>query len=108
MEQNITEAYRRGYIQGYSVGYEDGKEGRTGIVMNSDDVAELPIGAMGLSTRAYNCLFFAGCRFVSDVVRLRGAQILQMRNLGKVTAAEIAGALENLGIRGTDWDLYLR
>ena len=92
----------------YKQTIQDAKEGKSGIVLESDAVAELPIGAMGLSTRAYNCLFFAGCRFVSDVVRLRGEQILQMRNLGKVTAAEIAGALENLGIRGTDWDLYLR
>ena len=102
------EAYRKGYLQGYRAGYQDAKEGKSGIVLESDAVEELPIGAMGLSTRAYNCLFFAGCRFVSDVVRLRGAQILQMRNLGKVTAAEVAETLENLGIRGTDWDLYLR
>ena len=87
LEQNITEAYRRGYIQGYCAGYEDGKEGRTGIVMDSDDAAELPIGAMGVSARAYHCLHRFGCRFVSDVVRLREAQILQMRNMGKVTAA---------------------
>jgi hypothetical protein len=75
LEQNITEAYRRGYIQGCCAGYEDGKEGRTGIVMDSEDVAELPIVAMGLSTRAYHCLHRFGCRFVSDVVRLRGEQI---------------------------------
>ena len=107
LEQNTREAYRRGYLQGYRAGYQDAKEGKSGIVMDSDDAAELPIGAMGLSTRAYNCLFFAGCRFVSDVVKLRDLQILQMRNLGKVTAREIAGVLENLGIRGTDWEAYL-
>ena len=107
LEQNTRETYRRGYRQGYRAGYQDAKEGKSGIVMDSDAVAELPIGAMGLSTRAYNCLHRFGCRFVSDVVKLSNLQILQMRNLGKVTAREIAGALENLGIRGTDWEAYL-
>ena len=101
------EAYRKGYLQGYRAGYQDAKEGKSGIVMDSDAVAELPLGAMGLSTRAYNCLFFAGCRFASDAAGLSGSQILQMRNLGKVTAGEIARALEKLGIHGTDWEAYL-
>jgi DNA-directed RNA polymerase alpha subunit len=100
------EAYRKGYLQGYRAGYQDAKEGKSGIVMDSDAVAEIPIGAMGLSTRAYNCLFFAGCRYASDVAGLSGSQILQMRNLGKVTAKEIAGVLEKLGIRGTDGEAY--
>ena len=106
-ELKELEAYRKGYLQGYRMGYQDGKTGKSGIVMESDDMAELPIGAIGLSTRAYNCLFFAGCRIVRDIAGLNETQIFQMRNLGKVTAAEIAAALHSLGIRGTDWEIYL-
>ena len=101
------EAYRRGYFQGYQAGYADGKEEKSEMAMVSDDVAGLPIEVIGLSTRAYNCLHRSGCRFVSDVIRLSETQILQMRNLGKVTAREIAGVLENLGIHGTHWATYL-
>lgn len=101
------EAYRKGYLQGYRAGYQDAKEGKSGIVLESDAVAELPIGVMGLSTRAYNCLHRFGCRFASDVASLSQMQILQMRNLGKITAGEIAGVLEDLGIHGTHWETYL-
>ena len=99
--------YRKGYLQGYRAGYQDAKEGKSEIAIVSADVAGLPIGAMGLSTRAYNCLHRFGCRFASDVASLSQIQILQMRNLGKITAGEIAGVLEDLAIHGTHWETYL-
>ena len=101
------EAYHRGFLQGYAVGYEDAMAGREQVSFSSDEAAKIPVEMMGLSNRAYNCLHRCGCCCVADVAGLSETQIFQMRNLGKVTAREIAGVLEDLGIHGTHWEPYL-
>ena len=101
------EAYRKGYLLGYRAGYQDGKSGKNRIVFEMDSVATYPIEVLGLSTRAYNCLRIAGCRYAADVAKLEEGRIRRMRNLGKLTAAEIAQTLIRFGIHGTEWEYYL-
>ena len=105
-QENIDrEAYHRGFLIGYQAGFRDGLRKQS-----SPDFGQLstvPIEALGLSTRAYHCLYFSGCRIVADVIQLREPDIQQMRNLGKKTASEIAHTLSVLGLRGSQWDLFL-
>ena len=50
---------------------------------------DTPLDALGLSTRAYNCLRRAGLRTVAEVAALSDEQLLGIRNLGVLTLAEI-------------------
>jgi len=105
------EACRRAYVLGYRAGYQDGRSGSADITRTYGDaegVLSEPIEAMKLSTHAYNCLLRAGCRYVGDVVNLPESQIIRIRNMGKVTAAEIRKALKEYGITDTDWDFAWR
>lgn len=98
------------YYKGYIAGYRDGvKAARDGVCTEflNDGVTWLPVLAMELSTRAYNCLIHAGCVYVLDVVMLSPKQIATMRNLGKVSAAEIAHWLDAHGICYSVWSQYL-
>ena len=101
------DACRKAYLLGYRAGYQDGKSGIDWIVYDTDTVAADPIETMGLSTRGFYCLRAAGCRYVGDVAKLEEGRIRRMRNLGKVTAREIARVINKLGIHGTAWEIYL-
>jgi len=104
---NPNDAYRKGYLIGYREGYQDGICGKPNISYEINNDINFPIEALGLSTRAFNCLYCSGCRYIADVVRMDKKNILRIRNLGKITAAEIAHALINCGITGTDWEFFL-
>ena len=101
---DMTDECRKAYILGYRAGYQDGIMGKEKEVVKTPPD---PIEILELSTRAYNCLYHAGLRHISDVAALQEQKIIQMRNLGKVTANEIALALHKHGIYGTEWDLFL-
>ena len=105
--QEEKDSYKKGYLMGYAAGYADGKSGEEKIKTAVQTVREIPLVCMGLSTRAYNCLSAQGCQCAGDVAELKTSRILQIRSLGKVTAGEIALALEKLEIHGTDWEAYL-
>lgn len=98
------EAYQKGFLLGYQAGYRDclRKQDQT---LNFEN--DIPLEALGLSTRAYHCLYHFGCRTRKDVVSLKESEIQKMRNLGKKSAAEIAATLESCGISGTPWELFL-
>ena len=49
----------------------------------------------------------ARCKRNGDVVRLTDESISTMRQLGKVTASEIAQAIKVLGIEHTAWEKYI-
>ena len=102
--------YDKGYSAGYQAGYQDGTTdaacGRTRPVA-SDEILNLPIEQLGLSTRAYNCMVAAQCRRIGDVARLTEEQIATMKRLGRISANEIALALHAQGIKRTAWDNYL-
>ena len=102
--------YGKGYSAGYKEGYKDGlTDGAQGIVRSpaSQEVLNRMIESLNLSVRAFNCLKAAGCKRVGDVVRLTDEEISTMRQLGKVSAGEIALALNTMDIRHTAWEKYL-
>ena len=67
----------------------------------------LPVKAMGLSSRVSNCLINSGCTHVCDVIRLSSSQIMRMRNLGSKTASEIAQWVIEHGILSSAWSEYI-
>ena len=110
MKRIVTSEYNRGYSVGYSEGYSDGKvDGAAGITKPyaSDEVLNRPIESLNLSTRARGCLRLTQCKRIGDVVRLTDEAISTMRQLGKVSANEIAQAMKALGIERSAWDRYL-
>ena len=110
MKRVATSEYNRGYSVGYSEGYSDGKvDGAAGITKPyaSDEVLNRPVESLNLSTRARSCLRLAQCKRIGDVVRLTDETISTMRQLGKVSANEIALAIKALHIEHSAWDRYL-
>lgn len=102
--------YSKGYSAGYNEGYQDGlADGAQGITRSpaAQEVLNRPIESLNLSVRAYNCLKAANCKRIGDVVRLTEEQISTMRQLGKISADEIAQALRSLEIPHTAWEKYL-
>ena len=97
------EAYHKGFLLGYQAGYRDCLRKQEQL---PDFKEEVPLEALGLSTRAFHSLYFFGCRSINDVVRLKEEEIRKMRNLGSKSAAEIAAALDACGISGTPWELF--
>ncbi len=98
------ESYQKGYARGYRAGATDALSGK---IAGAQETLALPLEALGLSTRARNCLTFQGCETVGDVAALPEQTILRMRNLGRKTAGEIALALRALCLPLTDWDPFL-
>ena len=110
MKRIATSEYNRGYSVGYSEGYSDGKvDGAAGITKSyaSDEVLNRPIESLNLSTRAHSCLRMAQCKRIGDVVRLTDDTISTMRQLGKVSANEIAQAIKAVNIQHSAWNKYL-
>ena len=100
----MNDQCRKAYLLGYRAGYQDGLDQK---IRGAETIPADPIEILSLSTRACNCLRFAGLRYVSEVAALPAEKIYKMRNLGEVTANEIALALHKYGICGTDWELFL-
>lgn len=101
------EMIRRAYILGYRTGYEDGLQqsvDASRTAYNDESFLNIPIEAMRLTTRAYNCLVRNGFRYVGDVAKASAEQIRFMHNMGKTTETEITQALKRLGITDTDWE----
>lgn len=103
--ENQKEFYKA-YIAGYRDGIKDATNGSNRNMIH-DNLGNLPIRAMGLSTRAYHCLSYAGCKYIKDVAALSEYTIATMRRLGSKTAAEIARWLDSNGICYTAWSAYL-
>ena len=103
--------YSKGFSEGYRTGYEDGqKDVALGVKREyaSAEVLNQPIESLNLSVRARNCLIAAKCKRVGDVVRLSAEEIATMKQLGKVSANEIAQAIKQHGIQYTAWEKYLQ
>lgn len=98
--------YKKGYAAGYWAGVQDALSG-TVTDWRSSDIRKLPIQAMGISSRACNCLMFSGCTHVEDLFSLSGCDIARMRNVGRKTASEIAKWLTEQGILDTAWSEFL-
>ena len=106
MDKFQNDVYRKGYITGYRDGLRDAAAGKT-LEVAVSNIGNLPIQAMGLSTRARNCLSNAGCVYVADVAKLSNKVIAVMRNMGPKTASEIAHWLDKHGMCLTAWADYL-
>ena len=103
--------YNKGFTEGYRSGYEDGqKDAALGGQREyaSAEILNQPIESLNLSVRARNCLIAAKCKRVGDVVRLSAEEIATMRQLGKISANEIAQAIKRHGIQHTAWEKYLQ
>ena len=110
MSHRVQEAQRKGYHEGYNAGYKNGVyDTQHGVTLTSQDNEQfrLPIECMAISTRARSCLMCAHLYTIGDVASVSGDRIRTMRNLGKVTAAEIAKALQEMGIHHTEWEPYI-
>ena len=97
------------YVKGYLAGYWDGvRDSAVGCIAQwqENDIARLPVQAMGLSTRACNCLVHSGLTYVKDVVALNEDEIMRIRNLGPKTAPEIADWMVGHGILNSAWLKY--
>ncbi len=97
------QAFEDGYRKGYRDGLADGKSGKKKPL----ELMQLPVEALGLSSRPLNCLRLCGCKRISDVVVLSEEDIRQIRSLGKIGADEIARSLHEHKIYPTDWDEFL-
>lgn len=106
MEKPQDSQYCKGYIAGYQAGVRDAVSGKN-TPIHENDVASYPIQAMGLSTRAINCLSQTGCTYVSDVAALSDHTISTLRNMGVKTASEIAQWLYAQGILCGAWVKFL-
>lgn len=106
MNMSKDHLYRVGYIAGYWDGVKDAVSGKVND-WQASDTASLPIKAMDISPRAYNCLVMCGCVQVKDVAALSSEEIMRMRNLGSKTAFEIAHWLTMQGILSSAWSEYI-
>lgn len=102
--------YNRGYTEGHRAGYADGVEdGRRGVTreLGPEHILNMPMEHLNLTMRSRNCLIAKNCKTIGDVARMSEDQIRIIRNFGKKSAAEVAQKLLEVGIKNTDWDLYL-
>ena len=106
LENKIDSQYYKAYIAGYRDGIADAYRG-TVKSHNANDPTNIPVTALGLSTRACNCLAQAHCQTVADVLSLEEYAVQTMRNLGRKTAAEIALRLAEHHCLNSVWALYL-
>ena len=102
MDKKDTGSYAKGYRLGYLDGYRDGAGQECPL-----EIPDLPLEYLGLSARARNSLTQAGMTRIRDVASANRTRIRYMRQLGPKSADEVARALQAMGIRGTDWDLFL-
>ena len=106
MENKRDDPYYKGYIAGYLDGVRDGVSGKNAAKVE-EDLLELLIEAMQLSTRVYHALSWAKCEYIADVVALSEDEIRRIRGIEAKTAREIACWLLDRGICYTHWTAYL-
>ena len=106
MEMKTENQYYKGFVAGYREGI---KAAASGKIPNPEEftVLDLPVKAVGFSTRACNGLEKAGCTYIGDVVNLSEHTITTMRKVGVTTAKEIAHWLDDHGICYSAWSMYL-
>lgn len=110
LKQKTVDEYNKGYNLGYRAGYQNGIEDtRSGIVQQDapDDILNLPIEVMNLTTRVYNSIHRAGFRRIHEIAVLGEMDIWKIKNLGRKGANEIARKLLEYGIKYTAWNRYL-
>lgn len=105
-DESHKAGYEKGYEEGYKTGMEDAANGKTyrGVTAK---ITALPIDALKLSIRAYNCLLRLGCKTIGDCMVLKKEQILNVRNFGVKSRNEIALTLQKFDVLDTVWDEFV-
>ena len=106
MDMSKDANYTKGSIAGYKDGVKDAVAGKF-TDWSALELADLPVHAMAISTRAKNCLIYSGNTSVGDVLTLKSEDIMKMRNLGRKTASEIAKWLISNGFAYSAWSEYV-
>ena len=108
LKKKVDEAKKKGFAQGYQVGYMDGIKAHENSSAEQETVSVInyPIESMVLSTRVCNALRESGCRTVRDVASLSIQKIRMIRNLGKIGVHEVLSVLHSYGLIHTEWELY--
>ncbi len=90
---------------GYELQGEGGLDGEETVAVQAGPSSEelqkkldLPISALDLSVRAYNCLEAENIRTLHDLVSRSEEEMLKVRNFGKTSLVEIKQKLENFGL----------
>lgn len=81
---------------------EDVKTGKAISKLTKEEVTNIynmPIEELGLSVRAYNCLWRVGIRDLGNLLELRLEELMRIRNLGVKTADEIIHTIESRGYK---------
>lgn len=97
--------FEQGYQQGYKNGWADGTAGRLSAEAPcaSDELGALgtadgiSIEELGLSARAFNCLWRGGIRTVGQLAKQRYRDLMSLRNFGELTRKEIVETMKKLG-----------
>lgn len=105
-KEEFKSGYDKGYDKGYKNGMEDAAKGKTFKGVSAETTA-IDINDLELSVRAYNSLLRMGCRTIGDCMLLKEDQILNMKNLGRITRDEIACALHKYEVYDTIWDKFI-
>lgn len=74
-------------------------------IVTKDNVYDITLEALGLSTRSYNCLKRAGVKDVSGLVSLTDSQLKAVRNLGRKSYLEVLRRIDMLGLSlKSEWE----
>ena len=88
---------------GYELQEESGLQTEETVIAGPDveevqKKLDLPISALDLSVRAYNCLESENIKSICDLVRRNEEDMLKVRNFGKTSLVEIKKKLEEFGL----------
>lgn len=63
------------------------------------DFVPTPTDALGLSSRASNCLERKGIKYIEQLLKYDMDELMRIRNMGKHTANEIISKVNQFGIK---------
>lgn len=110
LKRRSAQEYQKGYNLGYNMGYKDAgirQSEPPSAPLCSEDVKELPLEALHLSSRSYSCLVRAGYCTVGDIFDIDELDICRIRNFGRISSDEVARKLKEIGIENTSWDKFI-
>lgn len=99
------EAENHRIINKYNKLVEDIKTGKAISKLSNEEVTNIynmKIEELGLSVRAYNCLYRAGIKGLGNLLELKVEELTKIRNLGAKTADEIIYTVESCGYKFKD------
>ena len=110
LKRRSTQEYQKGYNLGYNTAYKAAEIQQSeppSAPICTDDIRELPIEALHLSSRSYSCLVRTGYNTVGDILNIDELDICRIRNFGRISSDEVARKLKEIGIENTSWDKFI-